>query len=297
MKKLVYLFAFLMVSGLFFMSSCTDEEEGDLKPTVNFKGGAGYVSEDITLDTEEDFTIGLTAASNSSSGANLSLLELTRVYNNATWFTWDTAINVSYYSIDITLTSLNVEGTEKINIKVTDKDGQSSEISLNITTESSAGPITAYDQKILGSYQSSTGSSFASVDGTIYSLAEAKANQSKVDWLYFYGAADLATLAAPDDAHAALVFNNATNGLQTWTTKNATRLRKVTTAIDWNAITDDSIIMQEAATEPDQTRIATLAVGDVLLFKTVTAKYGMIKVNNIAVGADGTIDISVKVQQ
>ncbi len=297
MKKLVYLFAFLMVSCLLFMASCTDDEEGDVKPTINFKGGAGYVSQDVTLDTEENFTIGITAASNSSSGANLSLLELTRVYNNTTWFSWDTAINVSYYSIDITMTSLNVEGTEKIYLKVTDKDGQSNEISLNITTESTAGPITAFDQKILGSYQSTTGSSFASADGAIYSLAEAKANQSKVDWMYFYGASDLATLAAPDDTHAALVFNNATNGLQTWTTKNATRFRKVSTVIDWNSITDDTIIMTEAATEPDQTRIATLAKDDVLLFKTVTGKYGMIKVNNIAVGADGTIDISVKVQQ
>ncbi|HRZ21614.1 MAG TPA: hypothetical protein P5184_08090, partial [Bacteroidales bacterium] len=286
-----------MVSGLFFMTSCTDEEEGDVKPTINFKGGAGYVSQDVTLDTDAEFTIGITAASNSSSGAKLSLLELTRVYNNATWFTWDTAIDVSYYSIDITMTALNVEGTEKVSFKITDKDGQTNEISLNITTESTAGPITAFDQKILGSYQSSTGSSFASVDGTIYSLAEAKANQAKVDWMYFYGATDLSTLAAPDDSHAALVFNNATNGLQTWTTKNATRFRKVTTAISWDAITDDSIIMQEAATAPDQTRMATLAVGDILLFKTVTGKYGMIKVNNIAVGADGTIDIAVKVQQ
>ena len=297
MKKLVYLFAFLMVGGLFFMTACTEDEEGDVKPTISFKGGAGYVSQDVTLDTDAEFTIGITAASNSSSGAKLSLLELTRVYNNATWFTWDTAIDVSYYSIDITMTALNVEGTERIALKVTDKDGQSNEISVNITTESSAGPITSFDQKILGSYQSATGSSFASADGSIYSLAEAKANQAKVDWMYFYGASDFATIASPNDSHAALVFNNATNGLQTWTTKNNTLFRKVTTVIDWNAITDDTIIMQEAATEPDQTRIATLAVGDVLLFKTVTSKYGMIKVNNIAVGADGTIDISVKVQQ
>jgi hypothetical protein len=297
MKKLVYLFALLVVSGFFFVTSCTEDENGDVKPTINFKGGAGYVSQDITLDTDAEFTIGITAASNSSSGAKLSLLELTRVYNNATWFTWDTAIDVSYYSIDITMTSLNVEGTEKISLKVTDKDGQTNEISVNITTESAAGPITAFDQKILGSYQSATGSSFASADGSIYSLAEAKANQAKVDWMYFYGASDLATIAAPNDAHAALVFNNATNGLQTWTTKNGTLFRKVTTVIDWNAITDDTIIMQEAATAPDQTRIATLAAGNILLFKTVTGKYGMIKVNNIAVGADGTIDISVKVQQ
>ena len=297
MKKLVYLFALLVVSGFFFVTSCTEDENGDVKPTINFKGGAGYVSQDITLDTDAEFTIGITAASNSSSGAKLSLLELTRVYNNATWFTWDTAIDVSYYSIDITMTSLNVEGTEKISLKVTDKDGQTNEISVNITTESAAGPITAFDQKILGSYQSATGSSFASADGSIYSLAEAKANQAKVDWMYFYGASDLATIAAPNDAHAALVFNNATNGLQTWTTKNATLFRIVTTTIDWNAITDDTIIMQEAATAPDQTRIATLAAGNILLFKTVTGKYGMIKVNNIAVGADGTIDISVKVQQ
>jgi hypothetical protein len=302
MKKLVYLFSFLMLSSILLWTSCEEDpiDPGDLTPTINFKGGEGYISTDATLFTDEPFTIGITATNNATSGANLALLEITRTFNNAVWFSWDTTINVAFFNIDVNMQAINVEGTERVSFKVTDKDGYSEEIGVNITTEieNQAGPINSFDQKILGSYGNvSTGSSFASIDGSVYSLAEAKVNQTKVDWMYFYGATLFATLAAPDDAQAATVFNNATNGLQTWTTKNATRFKKVTTAYDWATITDDSIIVLETASGVDQSKFTSLAVGDLLAFTTVSGKSGMIRINAIVTGSDGTIDISVKVQQ
>jgi hypothetical protein len=298
MRKLVYLFAVILLAGATFMTSCNKEDEPqDLNPTINFKGGAGYVSQDATLETLEAFTIGITAQANATSQKNLSNLKITRTFDNQVWFEWDSAIDVNFYSIDVNFLALNVEGTERVEFTITDKDGEQAKISLNITTESAAGPINFYTQKILGSYQSATGSSFASIDGTVYNLADAKANADKIDWLYFYGATNAATLAAPDDDDAADVFNDATNGLQTWSVLNDTRFKKVSTAIDWDAVTDDTIIVQETTDGVDQTKINQIAVGDILGFVAANGKHGLIKIDNIVAGADGTIEISVKVQQ
>jgi len=298
MKKLFNLFAASMLVGILFVTSCTDNDEPqDLNPTLNFKGGAGYISQDATLEVNEQFTIGITAQANANSQKNLTNLRVTRTFDNNIWFDWDTAINTNAYSIDANFLALNVEGTERIEFTITDKDDKKSSVSLNITTEQTAGPINFYTQKVLGSYESATGSSFASVDGTIYNLADAKTNADKIDWLYFYGATNEATLAAPDDADAANVFNDVTNGLQTWSKLNMTRFKKVVTAINWDDIVDDSIILQETAEGVIETKINKLAVGDMLAFITEGGKHGMLKIDAITVGTAGTIEIAVKVQQ
>jgi hypothetical protein len=297
MKKLIYLFAAIMFAGMTFMTSCTkDETPENLDPTINFKGGADYISEDATLETLQQFKIGIIAQSNSNSQKALTNLNITRTFDNTAWFVWDTAIDVTAYDININLLALNVEGTEKIDFTVTDKDGKTATISLNITTVATAGPINSYTDKILGSYQSATGSSFASIDGTVYSLADAKANSEKIDWVYFYGATNAATIASPMDDDAQNVYNDATNGIATWDIKNDTKFKKVVDNIDWADITDDTIL-KEQAVGADQTKINQIAVGDLISFVAANGKTGMIKIDNIVTGTDGTIDISVKVQQ
>ena len=120
--------------------------------------------------------------------------------------------------------SITINLSEKSNLQaghrawafqVTDANGQMKEISYTITTVLSSGPINTYSMTIMGAQSSTTGSSFASSNGTVYNLADAKTNASKIDWLYFYGATLFATLAAPDDSAAATIFTDPTNGLAT----------------------------------------------------------------------------------
>lgn len=148
--------------------------------------------------------------------------------------------------------------------------------------------------KILGSYQSATGSSFASIDGNVYTMAQAFANQAAIDFLYWWGATTSATIGAPDDDNANAVYTGA-NGLPNWTTKNATRFKNTAlTAAEFDAISDGAPLITNA-TGADQTRIGSLAVGNVFAFKTVTNKDGLIKVVAINTGAAGDITIDVKV--
>ena len=283
------------------MTSCKKEEE-DGPPNINFKGGATYISQDATLNTLEAFTIGINASSNTTSGALLTNLNISRTFDNQTWFSWDTALNVDHYDLNVSFLALTVEGVERIAFKVTDANGISEEISLNITTESVAGPINFFTQKWLGSYDNNdTGSSFASIDGTVYMLADAKVNSEKVDLVYFFGATLGATLAAPDDGKAALVFTGP-NGLDTWAQRNNTRFKKLDeTTINWGDITDDTIIVEQTETGVDSSRISNtedgLEAGDMLGFITASGKKGMILIDEIIPGAAGSISISVKVQQ
>ncbi len=166
--------------------------------------------------------------------------------------------------------------------------------------------ITAYSDKIYGDQaNNSAGSFFATSTGTVYTQALAKTNAASVDFLYYYGATNKATLAAPNDAPAATIYDNATNGLQTWSVKNATEIRETMLTADiFNAVAADSTLTQlydAAAIGAAATSATDLAVGDVVAFKTVGNKKGFIKV--VAIVENGTtatgdyIKVDVKVQK
>jgi hypothetical protein len=221
-----------------------------------------------------------------------------RTFNNTPFTALDSTLN-STDAFNITLESFAypAAGTERWTFTITDKDGEFSEISFNITT-TAGGPINEYSQKILGSYDNSAyGSSFASADGTVYTLADAKANAAKIDWMYYYGSTAFATLSSPSDASAASVFSTG-NGPANWSVRNDTKLGKVTlpTGLTWASITTDAEIVI-LASEASDSKVTALTVGQIVAFKTVTGKLGLIKVEAITGTGAGTITYSVKVQK
>jgi hypothetical protein len=258
-------------------------------PTINFLGGAGYTSTDKTISVGSDVKIGITAQSGS---AKLSGLKITATHNNIPQELLDTTFSSDTFTRDYIITIDNL-GDTRLTFTISDKDGGSAEASLVITA---VGAISTYTQKILGSYDNSTyGSSFASADGTVYKIKDARDNSTKVDWLYFYGVTNQATLAAPDDADAATIFDG-TNGLQTWAKLNATRFRIVTEGAVWDNISTAADI-ETYATNTTLTKANMLEVGDIVAFRTEAGKLGLIKVTEIVSGGAGTITYDVKVQQ
>jgi hypothetical protein len=297
MKHMRFLFTTVLFSGLAMLNSCSKSdttEPLDQTPVINFVGGTGFVSSDVTLTVNQSFKVGITAFSNSNSGAKLTKFAITRVINNVP-STQDSTINTSTLNLTVMANANSQVGTEKWFFKVTDKNNESKEISFTITTVSGAGPINTFSMKILGSYANATGSSFASIDGTVYTLANAKINSAKIDWLYFYGASAVnhATIASPKDPVAETVYSDLIN----WAVRNNTLFKKVTDAIVWADITDDAEIVAQTASGVTETRITNLAPNDILAFIAASGKKGLIKVEAITGTTDGTITISVKVQQ
>jgi len=295
MKKTTLFIGAILFSATMFLVSCTKDETKDQPPTINFIAGTDYISSDATLALNEAFKVKIYAEENSESKSNITALKVTRVFNLDSWDTTFTDFNDPTISVEIAFNAQPIEGVENIKFEAIANDGQKASVSLKITT--AGGNISTYTMKVLGSYQNPTGSSFASIDGSVYDLAAAKANASKVDFLYWWGASSSATIGAPDDPNAATVYSNATNGLATWSVRNATRFATTTvTANDFDSYTSDTEIIP-LATGASETRLGSLAVGNVLAFKAASGKLGLIKITDITAGADGSITFDVKVQE
>jgi len=301
MKKLSYLLGLFVVAGILF-SACSKDEENLDPPSLSFLGGEyapgqDRIDSDATLTIGSEFVFGFTTSKRSDKDIRRILVE--RKFENVSTITlMDSTVSTASFTIDLITFAYPTPGSEDFIVTVWDKGDKSSTISFTITTTPAASNITTYMDKVLGAQESTTGSSFASSDGSVYTIADAKENSAEIDWMYFYGATNLATLAAPDDSDAALVFHGEPNGLENWDTKNATRFKMTTlNGADFNAI-NSSIQLVAAATNPDpaETKINNLVPGQVLAFKTWDELYGLIRIDAVHVGDDGSIEFTVKIQ-
>jgi len=191
----------------------------------------------------------------------------------------------------------NAVGGDVFNIQVVFKDAAgapNSDVSrsfqLNVVND-----ISSFSAVIMGAQSNANIGSFYNVAADrVMLFSEAQNAQSTVDFVYYYGASNLATVAAPADATVPQVLAPVAN----WTTRNSTKfIKKPTlTTTDFSGATEQTLIQAWDGTE--DTKVIQLAVGNIVAFKTVNGKYGLFRVSNIS-GTDGTgsITIDVKVQQ
>jgi len=142
MKKLSYLLGLLVVTGIIFTSCSKDDDEPtDVKPTINFKGGGDYVSGDVTVDVNDTLLIGVTATQNSNTTKKLQEIYISRTSENN--IVWDTTmeINETFYDADFNFIALSIPTVETIAFRVSDKDGEVSSVSLDVTTEPNTTPL------------------------------------------------------------------------------------------------------------------------------------------------------------
>jgi len=295
MKKAIKLFVLLMMAGSVVFTACTKDEDDPIeqKPVINLVDSTGYISKDATVEVDSVFKVIVYVAENPDSKKNIATLRVVSTFNNIP-NTVDFPVNESSAYMTIEFTAAGVPGSQNIQFTAIDNDGQSSSTSIVITTEEATGPIDTYTMKILGSYDNLThGSSFATIDGTVYKIADATLNQAKIDFLYWFGASTSATLASPADAATPTVYP-AVGG---WTTLNDTKFTETTvTGDNFDQIDNDGPIIA-AATGADETQSGNLSVDDVLGVMTADGRYALIKVTAIEAGQAGTITLDIKVQQ
>jgi len=293
MKKFSFITSLGVIAFLVFFTSCETTNEG---PSISFLGGE-YIDADATVAPGSVLKFKWIANKGSS---NLSSFTIERDGIALSGYP-DESISNDNYQDSVTLEAPLNLGEYVYQLIVTDKNDLTASGKFTITVEQTAGPINTWT-KTLGAHQSTTGSSFASITGTVYTMDDAKANSTLIDFLYYYGATNHATIASPDDATAATVFNNVNNGLATWSTKNSTRFKSTTlTAANFDAIANDLEIVTNATGASDSYENG-LEVGEVIAFVTAPAKAtgskkGLIKVVSITAGATETMEITVKVQQ
>jgi len=136
----------------------------------------------------------------------------------------------------------------------------------------------------------SVGSSYSVSAGRVLLLPEAATMQSQVDFMFFYGATNGITVAAPVDNVTVMVFNNVNHGVQTWGTRNATRFVKVN--LDFDKATDEEI--NAAISGSSSTKVNHLKNGATVAFKTVSGQVGLIKLTQVGPNSASTLNVNVR---
>jgi len=138
----------------------------------------------------------------------------------------------------------------------------------------------------LGGQDGSTGSFYSISQGRL-NITNATSQSSSVDFAYFYGATNQATIAAPADADAQTITYGSTR-MSSWSTKNSTKFFKVANANGskpeewWDANID------KATTD---TKANMLTVGTVVIFQTTGGTKGAFVVEKVTGTQAGSIEI------
>ncbi len=136
MKKLNIFFAILLAVTTFV--SCKKEEDEGKLPNITFKTAAGYVSADMILPKDTTVAIGIDA-SKAEPADVLKTFDASRVYDGGTSSSFYaetlTGTKGDSYSKDLSVTTRNVNGTEKYTFTVVNRDGLKNSVTLTITVQ------------------------------------------------------------------------------------------------------------------------------------------------------------------
>jgi len=272
-------------------TSCKKDDTTLPAPVISFLNGVNEAS----VAVGSDYTIAGTITSEEGL-SEVKYFQVTSTGETQLGQAITSFQNANSYSFQKQILDVNVQTV--IKVMATDKKNQTSV--LNFTIKVNGNTITSYNNIVLGAQSNTTiGSSFASFNGQVYDLTSAKANSSKIDVIFFYGATNMATLSAPNNtADLDQVFTSASKP-STWIVQNGTKLEKRTDVVFENVATGNDI---PNVNSTGSSKVSNVAVGDVICFRTASTntdfpnKNGVLKVSAInGTSGTATITFSVKV--
>jgi hypothetical protein len=290
MKKLSLLsLAMLLMAGLMF-SGCSkdDDDDPDMGPSIILKTGEGYTFEDFEVEEGSTVKFGVIAQKSTTHDNNLTRFNIN--YNELTLV--DSTFNSSSFNGDYEIQFVGV-GDAQLVFTVTAEGGMTAKTELNVTVIDAGVEVRKTTGIELGSFNDALGSFYNTVDDEVYTVSEAFQNQEKVDFLFFKGALNINTIAAPDDEAAATIE---TFLLDQWTTKNQTRFNHTDMDAEaFDAIEEDHVFPDFNEDEA-LTRINELEIDQVVLFRTDAGKHGYFKVVDMYTRGDLiTIDVIIEI--
>ncbi|MBI1221745.1 MAG: hypothetical protein GC180_03995 [Bacteroidetes bacterium] len=304
MKKLGIMIALAGIVSI-GLSSCGGDTTTTTKPTPKFDfiTGAGYTATNGSVSAGTVIKIGIDA----SGSENLESVGVRSQVGTGQQTTFalakstggDTLISdlkTKNFSITFDYQVGSLPSTEKITVIVKMSNGTQTQKTLLMTVTAATKNVVDAPGRQMGAQSNSTYGSYYSFDVNNAVLqADANSNPAGVDWVYYFGSSNSATFAAPDDAtlNSSNVMGN--TSLPNWSTKNATRFKKLS-GFDYAGLaTSDQLQAEIAKGAPTLSAITNMQVGDIYLFITASAKeYGAVKITGINTGAAGDISFDMK---
>jgi len=298
MKKtnLLVLIATIATLG-FFSTSCKKDATGPRISILTVNGTEITKSTGDTVKVTLDSTVTIKWSVTAGTKAPTSLV----ITQNA--ITVKTQTNADSIASGKYSTTLSTAGNVLFSVSVTDKNDSVIQKTFVVKVAAPAAAIKTYSATLLYAPLASGAQkcALATSTGSTYNQADAKANASTIDILYFYGSSATYALGCPADA-----LTTAYNDLSTWSVQNTTtfvttsaNFASITTSADILAAYNNGTYANNGTGANKAARIYNLSTNQVVGFKTAAGKYGILQVTN-ETGTDGTgayIQIDVKVQQ
>ncbi len=295
MNKLLMLTA---LAAMTFMYSCGDDDEEtpaaalpSITVALTVNGTSATSPADVVPGDSVGFSISITAAggfntyrvySSLDGGTASQLAENTRI---------DLEVEAGTTTVadagNTKIEAANVGSTITFEFEVVDDEGQTGTTSVDLVVGSPAAKVYS-TTKLLSPTGDFTNQNFFSVaNGMLYSKAEVNATTEAIspmiDFGYYYGNSELASLASPKGFEST-VFATQVEG---WGTKNATLLKTTEmTASQFLEVSTHAAIETafDAGTADANGIINGLVVGQVLAFETADGVKGLIHVATIEPG-------------
>lgn len=312
-----YFLMFFAVLAFGFLSSCGNDDE--TTPVVEGAPSISILGDpDLTFQDEAGESVSFTVQAEAPLGFNTFRVTKSIDGDNDINYSQQinkndpeyTGNNMLSYEFDYTLQGSEIDKVVVFNFQVVDDEGNTEDLEVTIDTEAPAEEsVSSYETFLLvpPAADKTTKTFFSTADGMRYTVNEVNttaATSPKIDFGYYYGATDEASLASPAE-FPSTVYDLST---ENWNRYNATVFRTTTLSVsEFDNITvyDDSKL--SAAYELGSTAaegiITQLAVDKVYAFRTDDlkvggSKFGLIRVVSIKAGAgvaDG-INLEVKVE-
>jgi hypothetical protein len=165
--------------------------------------------------------------------------------------------------------------------------------------------IEAYTAVLIGGFNNETlGSSYDAQADSVYfatNLRNNSANQSLIDFVYYFADVPQRTIASPDNAEAQITWD--AQNMSSWPfdmVENSTRFKIPMSGVsfdDLNSSSDLEVLFGEVGT--GDSRVTDLSVGNLVAFQLDDdrgSRYGAFVVDAVEGNSSGSITISVKVQ-
>ncbi|NJN27030.1 MAG: hypothetical protein HC819_14165 [Cyclobacteriaceae bacterium] len=290
--------ALLILTTVFWLSGCNDDSEDDVTPApdisitspqdITDNEFTGYSGDTLTLNVTINAAGGFNNVQFLENGVNDTTIS--RSAGNT-----QTSFSTTYDYV------LGDVGDVTLSILATDDLNQSSNELIDITIE--AKPTNFYTAKLLyaPAGDATTATFFSTNDGMTYSKLDVEGTttnvSSKIDFGYYYGTTDKASLASPKE-YPSVIYD-----LTAWTVKNATKLKMTNLSVnDFSSHLNDTEYINKAfddGTAGDNDGLITeLANGNILAFELDAAKgnkRGLIRILDIEAGNDPDDFIEIEV--
>ena len=291
LNKYYFRYAFIFISLFVFSSGCEKEKEVQNPPAIEFVADTSSVFRDTTLEMGSNMKFLIKIVSEHSPVTNLVVYCGEDVFLDSGLYS-----NNINFELNVTKGSMT---SEKWTFTAMNKSRLTSSINATIFLSDSSdfNPVTSYPNIQIGAQNNSQlGSFWASATNTVHFLQQACAIQSEIDIIYYFDIYEC-TLSSPNESDAPPIFP-VTCGLGEWTVKNETRyLLTGITEQEFDQISNDSLLIALYHPIDAKRKGKNAAPGQVWSFRLQNGKLGLICINETTHGTDGSVLISIKLQQ